>query len=72
MMTLVPSVIGDFLKMILKVEVLSFPIQGKCCEVEGKGLYKVGDVIHTSDSSNGSCSKKTVKCGMYNICLFIK
>ena len=34
---------------------------GKCCEIEGKGLYKVGDIIDISEPN--SCTRKTVKCG---------
>ena len=38
---------------------------GKCCESEGKGLYKVGDIVEISEPN--SCSRKTVKCGMMSI-----
>ena len=38
---------------------------GKCCEIEGKGLYKVGDIVEISEPN--SCSRKTVKCGMMSI-----
>ena len=43
--------------------VYTYHILGKCCEVKGKGLYKVGDIIEVSRPDDLSCASKTVRCG---------
>jgi len=37
---------------------------GRCCDVKGKGLYKVGDIIEVEEPSEEHCHRKTVKCDM--------
>ena len=65
LMTMVPSVIGKSYESNISSLWCSL-MTGKCCEIEGKGLYKVGDIIEISEPS--SCSRKIVKCGMSAIC----
>ena len=38
-------------------------VLGRCCDVKGKGLYKVGDIIEVEEPSEEHCHRKTVKCG---------
>ena len=51
-------------KLARKMMTLVPSVIGKCCEVKSGGLYKAGEVIETSYTGPGNCTRRTVRCDL--------
>ena len=51
-------------KLAKKMMTLVPSVIGKCCEVKSRGLYKAGEIIETTHSGPGNCTRTTMKCDL--------